>query len=54
MTAESKGDRLVTAGRVEDDAQYEAGLRPRMLNEYIVQVRVRYNLLVSIAEERGR
>jgi Holliday junction DNA helicase RuvB len=54
MTAESKGDRLVTAGRVEDDAQYEAGLRPRMLNEYIGQDRVRDNLHVSIAAARGR
>ncbi|PYR67758.1 MAG: hypothetical protein DMF88_11680, partial [Acidobacteria bacterium] len=30
--AESSGDRLVTAGRVDDDAQYEAGLRPRSDN----------------------
>jgi Holliday junction DNA helicase RuvB len=52
--AESRGDRLVTAGRVEDDAQYEAGLRPRALNEYIGQDRVRDNLQVSIAAARGR
>ena len=47
-------DRLVTAGRVEDDAQYEAGLRPRSLDEYIGQDRVRNNLQVSIAAARGR
>jgi len=47
-------DRLVTAGRVEDDAQYEAGLRPRSLDEYIGQDRVRDNLQVSIAAARGR
>jgi len=47
-------DRLVTAGRVEDDAQYEAGLRPRTLDEYIGQDRVRDNLEVSIAAARGR
>jgi len=47
-------DRVVTAGRVEDDAQYEAGLRPRTLNEYIGQDRVRDNLEVSIAAARGR
>ena len=47
-------DRLVTAGRVEDDAQYEAGLRPRSLDEYIGQDRVRDNLHVSIAAARGR
>src|SRR5439155_23255317 len=46
--------RLVTAGRVDDDAQYEAGLRPRTLNEYIGQDRVRDNLEVSIAAARGR
>jgi holliday junction DNA helicase RuvB len=47
-------DRLVTAGRVEDDAQYEAGLRPRTLSDYIGQDRVRANLQVSIAAARGR
>src|SRR4029453_15816662 len=52
--AVSSGDRLVTAGRVEDDAQYEAGLRPRSLDEYIGQDRVRDNLHVSIAAARGR
>ena len=38
----------------EDDAQYEAGLRPRSLDEYIGQDRVRDNLQVSIAAARGR
>src|SRR5262245_17710109 len=52
--AVSSGDRLVTAGRVEDDAQYEAGLRPRLLDEYIGQDRVRDNLQVSVAAARGR
>ena len=47
-------DRVVAGGRVEDDAQYEAGLRPRSLNEYIGQDRVRDNLEVSIAAARGR
>jgi len=47
-------ERLVTAGSVEDDAQYEAGLRPRSLDEYIGQDRVRDNLQVSIAAARGR
>ena len=27
-------DRIVSAARVDDDAQYEAGLRPRLLDEY--------------------
>ena len=52
--AESRGERLVTAGPVDDDIQYEAGLRPRTLDEYIGQDRVRENLLVSIHAARGR
>ncbi len=47
-------NRLVTAARAEDDAQYEAGLRPRTLDEYIGQDRVRENLQVSIAAARQR
>ena len=37
-----------------DDAQYEAGLRPRMLDEYIGQDRVRENLQVAIAAAKQR
>src|SRR6266496_4349433 len=47
-------DRLVTAARVDEDAQYEAGLRPRVLDEYIGQDRVRENLQVAIAAARQR
>jgi Holliday junction DNA helicase RuvB len=47
-------DRVITGGRVDEDAQYEAGLRPRSLDEYIGQDRVRNNLQVSIAAARGR
>ena len=47
-------DRLITGGQAEDDAQYEAGLRPRSLDEYIGQERVRDNLQVSIEAARGR
>src|SRR5882762_1845774 len=48
-------DRLVTAARVDEDAQYEAGLRPRRLDEYIGQDRIRENLTVAIeaAKQRG-
>ncbi len=47
--------RLVSPGRGEDEAQYEAGLRPRTLDDYIGQERVRENLQVSIsaAKQRG-
>ncbi len=47
--------RLVSAAKADDDAQYEAGLRPRRLDDYIGQERVRENLIVSIeaAKRRG-
>ena len=47
-------DRLVAAARVDEDAQYEAGLRPRRLDEYIGQDRIRENLQVAIAAARQR
>jgi len=47
-------DRLVTAGRSDDEAQYEAGLRPRSLDDYIGQDSIRNNLQVSIAAALGR
>ncbi|HEY1912025.1 MAG TPA: Holliday junction branch migration DNA helicase RuvB [Vicinamibacterales bacterium] len=47
-------DRLVATTRVEEDAQYEAGLRPRRLDEYIGQDRIRENLQVSIAAAKQR
>jgi Holliday junction DNA helicase RuvB len=47
-------DRVITGGRIDDEAQYEAGLRPRLLDDYIGQDRVRDNLHVSIAAARGR
>ena len=46
--------RLSNASRVDDDAQYEAGLRPRTLADYIGQQRVRENLQVSITAARQR
>ena len=47
-------DRLIQAVRQDDDAQYEAGLRPRTLDDYIGQDKVRENLAVSIAAARQR
>jgi Holliday junction DNA helicase RuvB len=47
-------ERLITPGPVDEDAQYEVGLRPRTLDEYIGQDRLRDNLHVSIAAARGR
>jgi len=49
-----KDETLVNALPVGDDAQYDAGLRPRTLDEYIGQDRVRENLQVSITAARQR
>ena len=46
--------RIVSPGRGDEDAQYEAGLRPRTLDDYIGQDRVRENLHVSIMAARQR
>jgi holliday junction DNA helicase RuvB len=47
-------DRIVTAARVDEDAQYEVGLRPRILDDYIGQDRVRANLQVAIEAAKRR
>jgi Holliday junction DNA helicase RuvB len=46
--------RVAAPVRVDDDAQFDAGLRPRILDEYIGQDRVRDNLQVAIAAARQR
>jgi holliday junction DNA helicase RuvB len=47
-------DRIVTAARVEEEVQDEAGLRPRVLDDYIGQDNVRENLHVSITAAKRR
>ena len=47
-------DRIVTATRVDEDAQYEAGLRPRTFPDYVGQDRIRENLQVAIEAARQR
>ena len=46
--------RVVSGRSADDDAQYEVGLRPRTLDDYIGQDRVRENLQVAIAAARQR
>ena len=46
--------RLTTGAKVDEDAPFEAGLRPRRLDDYIGQERVRENLQVSIQAARRR
>ena len=53
-TSRDGGTRVVAPIRVDDDAQFDVGLRPRILDEYIGQDRVRDNLQVSIAAARQR
>ena len=45
--------RVLTPARVEDDAQDE-GLRPRRLDDYIGQDRIREQLQVAIEAAKGR
>ena len=47
-------DRIVSSARTEEEVQYEAGLRPRTLDDYIGQDRVRENLTVSVTAARNR
>jgi Holliday junction DNA helicase RuvB len=47
-------ERLLTTSRTDDEVQYEAGLRPRSLDEYIGQERIRENLHVAITAARQR
>ena len=46
--------RLVGGAAADDERQYDAGLRPRTMDEYIGQDRIRDNLHVSIAAARQR
>ncbi len=46
--------RIITPARADEDTQYEAGLRPRTLDDYVGQDRVRENLQVAIAAARQR
>jgi Holliday junction DNA helicase RuvB len=47
-------DRLVNASAIDDDVQYEAGLRPRTLDEYIGQDGIREQLEVAIKAAKQR
>jgi len=47
-------ERIVSAGVVEDDASFELKLRPRRLQEFIGQQKVKENLDVAIQAARSR
>ena len=54
MTADEAPPRVVSSARLGDDDQFEAGLRPRSLDAYIGQDRLRENLEVAVAAARQR
>ena len=47
-------ERIVSSVRADEEAQYEVGLRPRTLDDYVGQDRVRENLTVAITATRQR
>src|SRR5574338_1125661 len=47
-------ERILTGARVDEDVQYEAGLRPRTLDDYIGQDKVKENLAVAIEAAKNR
>ena len=54
MAAVETTERVLNTVRTDEEAQYEAGLRPRVLDDYIGQDRVREILTVSITATRNR
>jgi Holliday junction DNA helicase RuvB len=47
-------DRLVSASSLDDDLQFEAGLRPRRLADFTGQARLKENLQIAIEAARRR
>ena len=47
-------DRLVSASSLDDDPQFEAGLRPRKLADFTGQTRLKENLQIAIDAARKR
>ena len=43
---EGMEDRLITSAYTHEDAETETGLRPRVLDEYVGQTKVKENLKV--------
>ena len=46
--------RIVSAAPLEDEAQFEAGLRPRRLADFTGQAKLKENLAIAIAAARKR
>ena len=54
MKPNSESERIVSAVPLEDDASFELKLRPRRLQEFIGQNKVKENLVVAIQAARSR
>ena len=53
-TSKENPDRIVSAAPLDDDASFELKLRPRRLQEFIGQAKVKKNLAVAIEAARSR
>ena len=53
-TSKENPDRIVSAAPLDDDASFELKLRPRRLQEFIGQAKVKENLAVAIEAARSR
>ncbi|HEY7790861.1 MAG TPA: Holliday junction branch migration DNA helicase RuvB [Vicinamibacterales bacterium] len=54
MTTPPDPPRIIAGTKSDEETQFEAGLRPRALDDYIGQDRIRENLDVAIQAARGR
>jgi Holliday junction DNA helicase RuvB len=54
MMAHRQGARVVSGQAMEDDARVEASVRPKRLDEYIGQKRVKENIQIAIEAARSR
>jgi Holliday junction DNA helicase RuvB len=54
MMAQRQGARVVSGQAMEDDARVEASVRPKRLDEYIGQKRVKENIQIAIEAARTR
>ena len=53
-SASSDAERLVSAGRVDDDAVYELKLRPHRLSEFIGQEKIKEQLAIALEAAKSR
>ena len=50
----AEAERLVSAGRVDDDAAFELKLRPARLNEFIGQTKAKEQLAIALEAAKSR